>query len=322
MILNILLLLIGFVLLIYGADILVGGASSIARIAKMSELAIGLTIVSLGTSMPELVVNILSGSGGADDMALGNVIGSNIFNTLMILGVAAAIYPVTVQSSTVWKEIPINFLVGIIILLLANDEYVWGAVDSHMGRIDGIILLVLFAGFMIYAFTMVKEIPGLDTSMADTKIRGLPLSIMMIIGGLLGLFFGGQMVVDNAVEIAQEFGLSERLIGLTIISIGTSLPELATSGLAAYRHKSDIAIGNVVGSNLFNMLFILGASATAVPLTYNLSLNFDLIVFIVAVVTVFGHMFTLGRSKIDKTEGWVLIIMYVIYLVYLINTDG
>ena len=262
------LFLAGFFLLIYGADWLVEGASSIAKKLNVSELVIGLTIVSFGTSAPELVVTILASAEGRSEIVIGNVLGSNIFNTLMILGISAIIYPLTVQRNTIWKEIPLSLLAALLVAITANDIWIDGAATSVINRSDGLMLLSFFLIFIYYTFTSIrKNREGLiDAPIAEE----VPFykSILLIFGGLAGLVFGGRWIVDGAVQMATSLGVSETIISLTIISVGTSLPELATSAVAAYKRNADIAIGNVVGSNLFNIFLILGVGATVRPLPF------------------------------------------------------
>ena len=320
MALTILLLVIGFILLIKGADYLVKGASSLAKKFDVSELVIGLTIVAFGTSTPELIVSIVSSTKGLNEVAFGNVIGSNVFNLFFILGVSGLIYPIVVERSTIRNEIPFSLLATLLLLILANDNALWGE-ENLFSRIDAIILLVFFVAFLIYAFKSQKteqEI-GMDPMVIPKPEKGysLPIMILMIVGGLAGLVFGGQLVVDNAVVIARSFNLSDKLIGLTIIAAGTSLPELATSAVAAFKKNSDIAIGNVVGSNIFNILFILSVSGLIQPMSYNSVLNEDLYVVIAGTVLLF--ILFLGKSrKLTRGEAAVLLAGYIIYLFYLI----
>lgn len=320
MLLNLLLLVVGFVLLIYSADYMVAGASSIAKKFNMSELAIGLTIVSIGTSAPELVVNIVSGASGNNDLAFGNVIGSNLFNTFFILGVAGLIYPISVQSQTVWKEIPIMIISGLMILFLINDNFFFDR-PSTANRLDGIIMLGVLIAFIIYVLKSSKDQPT-EPEAETSKIYRLPISVLMIVGGIAGLIFGGNLVVENAIIIAKSYGVSEKVIGLTIISMGTSLPELATSAVAAFKKRSDIAIGNVVGSNLFNLLLILPMASVVTPLPFDVSMNFDFIVYLIGSTLVFGAMFSDGRNKIDRWEAILLVLAYLGYLIYMLNVEG
>ncbi len=326
MVLPIVLLLVGFVVLIKGADFLVSGASSVAKKYGISNLAIGLTVVAFGTSMPELIVSLVSAMNGKNDASFGNVIGSNNFNLLLILGVAGLIYPLVVQRNTVKYEVPMSLLAVGVLFLCVNDFMIWGdtAVTAPYGgvlsRLDSIILLVFFFGFLFYIYRTMKNAPDIDEG-ESIKIYTTPISVAMAIGGLVMLIVGGQLVVDNAIEIANYYGLSQRLIGLTILAAGTSLPELATSCVAAYRKNTDIAIGNVVGSNIFNIFFILGVTGVIHPIPYNSSLNFDVYVLLGATVLLMIFMFTLNTRKLDRWEAFIMLMAYVTYTVYLIGTD-
>ncbi len=253
---NLLLIAVGFVLLIKGADYLVNGASSLAKRFNVSDIAIGLTIVAMGTSAPELVVNLISGSV-SHDVVFGNIIGSNVFNIFLILGISALIYPLSVQKNALWKEIPYSLLATIIFLILVNDQFFLGKENNSLTVTDAIILLFMFGLFLLYIFMNLTRNPEEAESLDDIQIFSSVKTVLMIVGGTGGLIFGGKIIVDNAVEVAEIFGVSQKLIGLTILAAGTSLPELATSAVAAYQRKSDLAIGNIVGSNIFNLLLVL-----------------------------------------------------------------
>ncbi len=309
------LFFLGFVLLIFGANGLVDGASSLAKRFNISDLVIGLTIVAFGTSTPELVVSVLAGLSGQTDIAIGNVVGSNIFNALFILGLAAILSPVNVQHNTVWKEIPLMSLAAIVLGFLVNDALISGAATSEITRVDGLILLSFFAVFMYYIVDMARNDPS-----PTEEIKPMPVwkAVLFLVLGLGGLVLGGQWIVAGAVEMARAVGMSESVIGLTIISAGTSLPELATSVVAAYKKNSDIAIGNVVGSNIFNIFFILGVSATISPLTFNLAMNFDVIINVVVSFFMFIFLFTGKGRQIDRWEGITFMLAYVGYVSYLI----
>lgn len=318
LLLPLLLVVAGFVLLIKGADFLVEGASSLAARFNISQLTIGLTIVAMGTSAPELVVSIVSSAEGYNDVVFGNIIGSNIFNILLILGIAGTIYPLTVQSDTVWKEIPFSLLITVLLYVLVNDHWFVNGKKNLVDFHDGIILLVLFAAFLYYVYRSsaknghLLEIPG------DIKKYTPFILFLMIGGGLAGLAIGGNMVVKNAVAIARMYDLSEKLIGLTIIAAGTSLPELATSAMAAFKKKSDIAVGNIVGSNIFNILLVLGVSSVVKPIRYNSELNTDVFVLLGATVMLFLFMFSMKKRKLDRAESILFLIIFAAYLTYLI----
>ena len=315
MILPLILLAAGLTLVVKGADFLVNGASSLAKRLRIPEMVIGLTIVAFGTSAPELVVNVFSSIAGKSELVLGNVIGSNVCNTLLILGVAGFIYPLDVQRNSVRKEIPFSFLLVPVFLLLANDHLLFKSSVNRISRIDGLILLLLFAVFLYYTFGLSRI---KSNGSEEIKLFSLPKTWIFIGLGFIGLFLGGKLVVDNAVVIARKLHVSEKLIGLTIVSIGTSLPELATSAVAAFKKRCDLAVGNVVGSNIFNILLILGVSAEISPIRYNPAFNFDILVFGLGTLLLFIAMFTLKARKLDRWEALVLLLTYFAYMVLVI----
>src|SRR3989338_2419878 len=311
------LLILGFGALIKGADLLVEGASSIARRLKISDLVIGLTIVAFCTSAPELFVNILASMRGASDIAIGNIVGSNIANILLILGIAALIYPLKVGRGTVWKEIPLGFLAALLIFAMANDVLFDGLVFNALTRTDGLALLAFFIIFLYYTFGIAKA-SGEEPNVKNTKPRSLKSSSALILLGLIGLVIGGNWIVNGATAIARSLGLTEALIGLTIVAIGTSLPELATSAVAAYKKNTDIAVGNVVGSNIFNVFWILGLSAIIKPLPFQPNLNFDLFVAVIASMLLFAFMFIGRKHTLYRWEGGMFLLLYLIYLVLIV----
>ena len=315
MLINIILFTIGLFLLIKGADWLVNGASTVARKHHISDLAIGLTIVAFGTSAPELVVNIAASIENHQDIVFANIIGSNNFNLFFILGIAGLITPLVVQSSTLFKEIPISLGAGLVVLLLANSFVFQGEI---LGRIDGIILLILFVVFLGYVYTQLKREPVLEevreNNLPAWKIWGL------IIIGLLALIAGGKMVVTGAVSMATTLGVSEKLIGLTVIAAGTSLPELATSVVAALKRKSDIAIGNVIGSNIFNIFFILGISATVRPIAYDTAFNLDIFLYMAGTALLFILLY-FGRKKLRRPAAVLLVLTFIAYTFYQISLE-
>jgi cation:H+ antiporter len=326
MLLNFVLLLVGFVVLIKGADLMVGGASSMAKRWNVSHLIIGLTIVAFGTSAPEMTVNIINSYHGRNAAIFGNIIGSNIFNLLFILGITGLIYPLVVQKSSVKYEVPYS-LAGIVVLwLLVNDQHLKGDYDNILSRTDAALLFVGFLVFMIYIYRSLKS--KTDTDEEPVKEYALYLSIIMVIVGIGMLIGGGFLVTENAVKIAQQFGLSEKLIGLTILSVGTSLPELATTAVAAFKKRTDIAIGNIIGSNIFNIFLILGVNGMIKPIRYPVHdhethiqhavLNTDLYVLAIGTVVLLISMFTLSRNKIDRWEAFVFLLIYIGYTYYLI----
>ncbi|SFG22144.1 MULTISPECIES: calcium/sodium antiporter [Salegentibacter] len=315
MFLYIILLALGLFLLIKGAGWLVSGASTIARKKKISDLAIGLTIVAFGTSAPELVVNLAASIENHQDIVFGNIIGSNNFNLFFILGVAGLITPLAVQSSTLFKEIPISLLAGLMVLLMANS-YIFQ--EEILSRGDGIILLILFLIFLAYVYTQLKSEPVLE----EIKEVNLPIWKIwgLIIIGLIALVAGGRMVVSSAVFMATEMGVSEKLIGLTIIAAGTSLPELATSVVAALKKNSDIAIGNVIGSNIFNIFFILGLSATVRPIAYDVAFNRDVYLLLGGTTLLFLLLY-LGKKKLGRLASALLVVIFISYTIYLVSQE-
>ena len=312
------LFVIGFFILIKGAGLLVDGASAIADKFKISPLVIGLTIVAFGTSAPELAVNIFASAAGSSEIAIGNIIGSNIANILLILGVPALIYPLTSKKNTVWKEIPLCLLAAVVVGLMANDFLIDGVNWSGLSRIDGLVLLSFFIIFIYYSFGIAKQQESSD----DCEIKNLNLvkSIFYIVIGLIGLVVGGNWIVSGAIKLAVGFGISESLIGLTVVAIGTSLPELATSAIAAYKKQTDIAIGNVVGSNIFNIFCILGISSVIRPLPFNPANNIDFLIMIIATVILFIIMFIGKKRIIERWQGLFMILIYSAYTVFLIIT--
>lgn len=316
---SILLISVGFVLLIKGADFLVNGASSLAKRFNASDIAIGLTVVAMGTSAPELVVNLISGAKGAHDVVFGNIIGSNIFNMFLILGISSVIYPITIQKNALWKEIPFSLGITVIFWVLVNDKMFFGAESNSASTMDGIILLILFVAFITYIFLNMTR-GGSESALDgdDIVLYGSVKTTLLIVFGIAGLAFGGQMIVENAIEIAESFGVSERLIGLTILAAGTSLPELATTAVAAFHKKSDLAVGNIIGSNIFNLLLVLGATAVInSPLNFDSALNIDLYMVMLGTVMLFGFMFTLQKYKLDRAEGGIYLLGFIGYMIFL-----
>jgi len=317
MIINLSLLLLGLILLIKGADWLVSGASALAKKYNVSDLAIGLTIVAFGTSAPELVVNIISSSNNYHDLVLGNIIGSNIANLFLILGITGLIYPLIVQSTTIWREIPLSLFAAVLLYLLANNFFL--SQTTVISRIDGLVLLLMFALFLYYVYKQLK---------CDSASNGLDLKPMpvfkiyaFIIIGLAGLVLGGKLVVNNAVQIATILGLSEKIIGLTIVAVGTSLPELATSAVAAFKKNTNIAVGNIIGSNIFNIFLIIAVSSLINPVKYNPVFNTDIYLFSGGTLFLFLAMFTGGRKKLDRWEAAILLMIYIAYTIWLVSKE-
>ncbi len=310
------LFVIGFVILIKGASFLVDGASSIAKKLNISNLAIGLTVVAFGTSAPELFVNISASIKGNASIAIGNILGSNIANILLILGISAIIYPLAVQKSTISKEIPFSLLAALILGILANDLLIDHRGISELTRSDGLVLIGFFIIFMYYVISISK-----DTEYnSDSEIKQISniKSGAYIIIGLVGLTLGGFWIVNGAVKIANIFGVSEYMIGLTVVALGTSLPELATSAVAAYKKNTDIAIGNVVGSNIFNIFWILGLSSIIKPLPFQPSGNIDIVMTILASILLFVFLIIGKKHVLQKWQGVLFLLIYAAYIVYLI----
>lgn len=312
------LFFLGFVLLIYGARFLVDGASALARRLGISALVVGLTIVSFGTSAPELIINILASIQGSTDLAIGNILGSNIANILLILGITAIIYPLKVTKGTVWKEIPFALLAVVVMAIMASDRLIDGSLFSGLGRGDGFILIAFLIIFLYYVFGIRKAYNPDDESSED-KVKKISLwtSWLMVLGGLIGLGLGGKWVVDGAIAIAGSFGISEAIIGLSIVAVGTSLPELVTSVVAALKKETDIAVGNIVGSNIFNVFWILGASAIIRPLPFSPDLMRDVIIVVFSTFLLFIFMFIGKKHTLKRSQGVVFVSLYIAYLVYL-----
>lgn len=320
---SIVLFIVGLTLLVIGSNWLIDGASSLARRFKISNLVIGLTIVAFGTSTPELVVSLVASFKGSTDIAIGNIVGSNIFNILMILGATAMVAPIAIKSTTTWKEIPFSILAVIVMGLLANDYLIDGYINidgspkSEISRIDGMVLLCFFLIFLAYTFALAKHKE--ETIEAPGKTVSLPKSIVFIFLGLAGLFFGGKFLVDGAIDIARIMGLSEEVIGLTIVAAGTSMPELVTSVMAAFKKNSDIAIGNIVGSNIFNIFLVLGLSATIRPIPFDyLNSNLDLLVLLFSSLLMFSFIFIGKGRRINRIQGGFFFLSFIAYTTYLL----
>jgi cation:H+ antiporter len=314
MLLQIGLIILGFILLIKGADFFVKGASSLAKKYNVSDLIIGLTVVAFGTSAPELVVNSIASTEAHHAIIYGNVIGSNNFNIFIILGIAGIITPMVVQTSTVWKEIPFALFSLIVFYVFTSSWFISPLVIS---RLEGVLLLFLFVLFLTYIFWQIRkspshELPETDAIHSNKKIW------LFVLSGVTGLIIGGRLIVTNSVALATAFGISERVIGLTIVAAGTSLPELATSVVAALKKNNDIAVGNIIGSNIFNIFLILGVSSLINPLEYDVALNNDLYILSIGTIILFLAMFTGKRKKLDRWEAIVLFILYSAYTVYIL----
>lgn len=316
---SVIFLLIGFLLLVKGADWFVEGASSIARHLRIPSLVIGLTIVAFGTSAPELAVSITAAIKGSNDIAIGNVVGSNIFNLLVVIGMSAMICPLSIKPSIIKKDYPLSIVAVLLLNVLIMDQLFTKNSPMTLGRLDGIFLLI---GFGIFMYLTIKDAfksraKNLCVPEAETAI-GYPMgkSILISLVGLAGIIIGGDMTVNGAKEIARAFGLSEALIGLTIVAVGTSLPELVTSIVAAKKGESDIAIGNVVGSNIFNIFLILGVSSTILPMNISKTYLYD--VGLLTIVSILIYIPILLKKKIGRVMGTIMTCSYIAYTAYLI----
>ena len=317
MTLTIIFLIVGFALVIKGADFLVDGSSSLAKKLKISALVIGLTVVSFGTSMPELVVNIIASVQGSAEIAIGNILGSNIANILLILGISAIIYPLAVTKGTTWKEIPFGLLAALMVGVMANDYLIDKVNFSSLTRTDGLALISFFIIFLYYIFAISKG-KGANADDVEIKEYDIAKSVFLIFLGLVGLVAGGKLIVDSAVSLAMMLGVSASLIGLTIVAVGTSVPELATSAVAAYKRNVDIAVGNVVGSNIFNIFWVLGISALIKPLPFQSSNNLDILMVIFSSLLLFTFMFIGKRRILERWQGVMFLFLYAGYIAFLI----
>ena len=326
---NYILLLIGFALLVKGADYFVDGSSNIAKKLRIPSLIIGLTIVAFGTSAPEAAVSITASINGQNGMAIGNVIGSNIFNLLMVIGASGIIKPLLVEKSILSREFPFTLLISIILIILSSDILFFNSSINTINRIDGIILLILFIVFLYYLINSAMK--NRKESLCDTetsadldmsniksieKSNTMIKSILISVIGIAAIIFGGNLVVDSASNIASSFGVNDQLIGLTIVSIGTSLPEFVTSIIAATKGESDLALGNVLGSNIFNILFVIGASALISPMTVDPKLIINGAIMILSTILVYFYAYR--KNDISKFESITLSLLYCGYMGYLI----
>ncbi len=307
------LLLCGFALLLAGAEWLVRGAGSLAKMYHVPELVIGLTVVAFGTSTPELTVNLVSNLKGATDICFGNPIGSNTVNILLILGLTALICPLSVKRSTTWKEIPFILVSSCLVMLLANNIWLYHRERPGLNRMDGVLLLFVFALFLHYTWRLSQH--G-KIEVSDVKTYPLPVTLLAILGGLAGLIWGGKLAVVQAVRLAEHIGISQKFIGLTVVAFGTSLPELATTLTAALRKHHDIAVGNVVGSGIFNILFILGTTALVKPLPYPRAYNRDFGVMFASVAVLFIFMFIGTRHRLQRWQGGLMVLLYALYVFF------
>lgn len=320
MLISIIFFVVGLYLLVKGADWLVDGSASIARRFGLSELFIGLTIVAFGTSMPELVVNLVSVFGGTPEVAIGNIVGSNVANIFLILGVAAIIAPLRVQSSTVWKEIPFSLLGAAAVLFLGFDA-VLGGKESALTLGDGLMFISIFAVYMWYLIGMARADASAkgdsDDAASSTKFS-MGAAVLATLGGLVLLIVGGKLAVDAAIDIALAIGMSTSVVALTVVAVGTSLPEMATSIVAARKGQDDIAVGNVVGSNIFNVFWILGISSVVGTLPFSTGEFVPVLAATFASLALFAFCFVGKRHTIDRWQGWAFIAVYTAYVMYLL----
>jgi cation:H+ antiporter len=312
-----LIFILGFVVLITGANMLIDGSASIARKLSISNIAIGLTVVAFGTSAPEFIVSFLATLKGNTDLAISNILGSNIANILLVLGISAIIYPIAVQRNTVLKEIPFSLLAVLLLGVTANDILFDREATSVITRIDGLVFLLFLVIFITYTFGISKLKENGEDAI-EVKKYGYFKSAALILIGLVFLVLGGKWIVDGAVRIAELFNVSQSLIGLTVVAVGTSLPELATSAVAAFKKQTDIAIGNIVGSNVLNILWILGFNALIRPLPLNPASNIDILMTIFASLILFISMYISKKHVIERWQGFVMVVIYLSYVGFLI----
>lgn len=316
MALQIFILLAGLSLILFGANWLVDGSSSIAKRFGISEFVIGLTIVGIGTSTPEMVVSFLSSFQGKADMAIGNIVGSNIFNTMMILGVTALIAPLTITKSNLKKDIPLNIIVTILLILLGMNFTLFGKGQDQLSRIDGVILLAVFAWYIWTSFRS-------DTADSEEDGEGIKeyktgISVLLIVAGLAGLIIGGRLFVNSATELAKMFGVSDKFIAITVMAAGTSMPELATCVVAALKGRGQLALGNVLGSNISNILLILSGAALINPLSFSGMTYVDLGAVLLSAIFILGSAYLFRKKQLDRFEGIILLLMEAGYMWYLI----
>ncbi|WP_295959677.1 calcium/sodium antiporter [uncultured Alistipes sp.] len=319
---DILLLLVGLGLILAGANFLTDGSAAVAQRFRVPEFIIGLTIVAIGTSTPELVVSVLSAAAGNSDIAIGNVVGSNIFNVFVILGICALIRPLALTASNIRRDIPFGMAASLVLLAVTSDRFMGTGAADKIGRLDGIVMLALYIGLMWFTIRATKR-SGAETGTSDTKNAKKPaalwLSVVMIVGGLAGLVFGGEMFLKSATAIARSLGISESVIAITLVAGGTSLPELASSVVSLLKGKAEMALGNVIGSNIANILLILGVSATIHPLTMGGITLTDILMVVLSSLLLFVTAFTFRKKQIDRWEGAIFLAIYVAYIWYLIK---
>lgn len=320
---DILLLIIGLALILAGANFLTDGSAALAQRFRVPEFIIGLTIVAVGTSTPELVVSVLSAIAGKSDVAIGNIVGSNIFNVFLILGVCALIRPLPLTAGNIRRDIPFGVATSLLLLILAMDSWFKAGAVDRLGRLDGILMLVIYLLLMTYTIRATGRTAPADSPVDGSQPQKRPMAgwlmAVMIIGGLAGLIFGGELFLDNATALARRMGISESVIAITLVAGGTSLPELASSIVSLVKGKSDMALGNVIGSNIANILLILGLSATINPLTMGGITLVDLLVVLLSAVLLFLAAFTFRRRAVDRWEGVLFLVIYAAYIAYLVR---
>ena len=318
---NVILLLVGLALILFGANYLTDGSAALARRFHLSEFIVGLTIVAIGTSTPELVVSVISAIHGSGEMAIGNVTGSNLFNGLLILGITTLIRPVPLTSDNIKKDIPLGILASIVLLVVCCDVLLGSDLRNNIGRDEGIILLLLFVVFISYTIFSAKAPEGEEVVEAVEQQKQMPIWLMliMIVGGLAALIFGGNLFQTSAVEVARALGVSESMIAITLLAGGTSLPELAASVVSALKGKAEMAMGNVLGSNISNIFLVLGASATITPLSLGGISMVDLLTVLGASILLWITAFSFKRNKIDRPEAVILIVAYIVYIWYMVT---
>lgn len=314
MTIQILILLAGLLLILSGANFLVDGSSSIAKKLGLSEFVIGLTVVGIGTSTPEMVVSFMSSLQGKADMAIGNIVGSNIFNTMMILGVTALITPLVITKSNLKRDIPLNIGVTILLILLGMNLTIFGKGQDQLCRLDGVLLLAVFAWYMWMSFK--SDTPAEEES--NTKEYSVFMSIVLIIGGLAGLILGGRLFVNSATELAKFFGVSDKFIAITVMAAGTSMPELATCVVAALKGRGQLALGNILGSNISNIVLILGGAALINPLSFTGMTIVDIGALLLCSVFILASAYMFRKKQLDRFEGIILVLMEAAYMWYLI----
>lgn len=315
---TILLMLVGLALLLVGANYLTEGSSAIAKRFGISEFVIGLTIVAIGTSAPELVVSLISTIEGNTDIAIGNILGSNLFNSLMILGITALIRPISIERNTLSRDIPFGLLAAVVLTICGLDAWI----NNEAGvitRSEGLLMLCFLIVFMVYSFiTAKRNEPAEEQPQAATKQHPIWLELIMIVGGLAGLIYGGDLFLEYAVIFARDMGMSEAVIAVTLMAGGTSMPELITCVIAAAKNKGQLALGNVIGSNISNVFLILGTCATVSPLQLGNILPIDLVILVAASLIIAITAFTFRRNELDRTEGAIFVLLYISYIVYLL----